>query len=130
MARSPSRKPKPVAVEDHPAAAPISIAAAAKPESHLFAVTRSRGPAWDPALPMEEQADWDAHAAFMDQLEREGFVVLAGPLEDTPYVMLAVRAESLQKVRAKLSEDPWEVARLIETTRIVGWTLRLGAGRI
>lgn len=96
----------------------------------LFSVTRSQGPAWDPALTVEEQAEWQAHAAFMDQLEREGFVVLGGPLEDTPYVMLAVRAESLQQVRAKLAEDPWEAARLIETTRIVGWKLRLGAGRI
>jgi uncharacterized protein YciI len=79
---------------------------------------------------MEQQADWPAHAAFMESLERQGFVVLGGPLEGTPYVMLAVRAESLEAARARLAEDPWEVARIMETTRIVAWTLRLGADRI
>lgn len=50
----------------------------------LFAVTRSRGPAWKTERPMEEQDDWPSHAVFMNALHREGFVVLGGPLEGTP----------------------------------------------
>jgi hypothetical protein len=45
-----------------------------------YAVTRERGPNWDPARPMREQDGWDDHAAFMDALAEEGFVVLGGPL--------------------------------------------------
>jgi len=33
-----------------------------------FAVIRSRGPAWDPNVPMRGQAGWDAHARFMNAL--------------------------------------------------------------
>src|SRR5438309_801920 len=57
----------------------------------LFAVIRSRGPAWDPSRPLEGQPDWQGHAAFMNGLKAEGFVVLGGPLEGTPEVLLIDR---------------------------------------
>ena len=60
----------------------------------LFAVVRTRGAGWQLALPMEEQVEWDAHAAFMNGLEREGFVLLGGPLEGTADVLLIIRAAS------------------------------------
>lgn len=47
----------------------------------LFAVIRSHGGAWQASRPMEGQEAWDSHAAFMNSLEKEGFVVLGGPLE-------------------------------------------------
>lgn len=46
--------------------------------ARIFAVIRSRGPAWDETRPMEQQTDWPGHAAFMDALYAEGFVVLVG----------------------------------------------------
>jgi hypothetical protein len=48
----------------------------------LFAVVRTHGASWQPGKPLEAQQAWDAHASFMDDLEREGFVLLAGPLGD------------------------------------------------
>jgi uncharacterized protein YciI len=66
----------------------------------------------------------------MNSLVAEGFIVLGGPLEDTPYTMLAVRAEHATEVRHKLAQDPWEANGVLETTRIVGWTLALGDGKI
>ncbi|HTQ95364.1 MAG TPA: hypothetical protein VMH89_01085, partial [Candidatus Acidoferrum sp.] len=59
----------------------------------IFAVTRTRGPAFDVSLPLEEQADWRAHAAYMNALHAEGFVLLGGPLEGTPDVLLIIRAK-------------------------------------
>jgi hypothetical protein len=47
-----------------------------------FVVLRRSGPQWDPSRPLEEQADWPAHASFMDGLVDAGFVVLGGPLAD------------------------------------------------
>ena len=81
-------------------------------------------------MALEEQSGWAEHAAFMNGLEASGFVVLGGPLEDTPYTMLAVRAESEAEVKTTLAADPWEANRTLETTRIATWSLRLGAGRI
>ncbi len=112
-----------------PMAAPAP-APAAKPPGRLFSVTRSRGSAWESTLPQEQQADWADHAAFMNGLEAEGFVVLGGPLEETPYTLLAIRADGVVQVRDRLAQDPWETSRVLETTRIVGWTLALGDGKI
>jgi len=47
-----------------------------------LAVTRERGPAWDAARPLAEQERWDQHAAFMNGLVDDGFVVFGGPLGD------------------------------------------------
>ncbi|HEY2178233.1 MAG TPA: YciI family protein [Caulobacteraceae bacterium] len=96
----------------------------------MFAVTLSRGPAWNPDAPLEGQADWDAHAALMDALEAEGFVAIGGPLDDTPYVLLIIRAADPVAVRARLDADPWHANRLLEISRIAPWTLRLGVGKV
>jgi uncharacterized protein YciI len=115
-----------------PSAANKPAAASASPprRGQLFAVTLSRGPAWNPEVPMEQQVDWDAHAAVMDALEAEGFIAIGGPLDDTPYVLLAIRAESPVAIRARLETDPWHMSRLLEISRIAPWTLRLGAGKV
>ena len=93
----------------------------------LFAVTRSRGPAWKTERPMEEQDDWPSHAVFMNALHREGFVVLGGTLEGTPDVLLIARANDADEIRARLASDPWTRNGLLRHERIVPWTLRLGA---
>ena len=49
----------------------------------LFAVIRMRGAAWRPQRPLEEQAEWPGHAAFMSGLHAERFVLLGGPLAGT-----------------------------------------------
>ena len=48
----------------------------------FLVLLRRTGPQWDASRPLEEQSDWDAHAAFMDGLVDEGFIVLGGPLAD------------------------------------------------
>ena len=92
----------------------------------LFAVTRVRGPAWDATQPLEGQKDWRAHADFMVALQREGFVVIGGPLEGTPDVLLIIRAEDPEEIRTRLARDPWE-PHLLLTPRIIPWQLRLGS---
>jgi uncharacterized protein YciI len=92
----------------------------------LFAVTLTRGPNFDNSRPLEEQQDWPAHADFMDALTAEGFVLLGGPLESTPEVLLIVRAKEAEAIAARLSSDPWHRKDLLRLTRAVPWTLRLG----
>ena len=93
----------------------------------LFVVIRTRGPAWQDSRPLEGQAGWAAHAAFMDSLASEGFVVLGGPLEGTSDAVLIIRAKSPDEIRSCLAEDPWTAGDLLRITRVAPWTLRLGA---
>ncbi|HEX3453566.1 MAG TPA: hypothetical protein VHS03_02990 [Gaiellaceae bacterium] len=84
------------------------------------------GPDWDPTKPMEEQSDWDAHAACMDELVERGFIVLGGPMADEFRVVLAVEAESEEAVRAEIARDPWHETHLV-VDRVEPWTIRLRA---
>jgi uncharacterized protein YciI len=93
---------------------------------HLV-LTRS-GPQWDPSLPMEEQSGWPEHAAFMDGLVEDGFIVLGGPLSDEHRVVHAVEAESEEQIRSTLARDPWSKTHL-DIAAIEPWTIRLDGRR-
>ena len=95
----------------------------------MFLVVLHRsGPEWDPARPLEEQSGWSEHAAFMDGLVDDGFVVLGGPLADEERVAHVIEAESEQAVRATLARDPWSQTHLMIDS-IEPWTLRLDSRR-
>jgi uncharacterized protein YciI len=94
----------------------------------FLVVLRRSGPQWNPSLPMEEQSDWPTHAAFMDGLVEDGFLVLGGPLADEHRVVHAVEAGSEAEIRATLARDPWSHTHLrIES--IDPWTIRLDSRR-
>jgi uncharacterized protein YciI len=93
--------------------------------AYLVTVHRS-GPRWDPSCPLEQQPGWPAHAAFMDGLVEDGFIVLGGPLADEHRVVHAVEAESESAVRATFARDPWSETHL-QVASIEPWTLRLDA---
>jgi uncharacterized protein YciI len=93
----------------------------------LFAVIRCRGAAWQASHSMEGQEDWDAHASFMNALEREGFVVLGGPLEGTSEFLLIIRARTPDEILDRLSADPWAERDLLRVNRVTPWNLRLGS---
>ena len=93
----------------------------------LFVVIRTRGPVWQESQPLEGQPDWAGHAAFMNGLAGEGFVVVGGPLEGTRDVVLIVRAESADEIRARLAADPWAITDQLRVTCVAPWTVRLGS---
>jgi uncharacterized protein YciI len=93
----------------------------------IFVVKRMRGSGWNDSLPLEQQEDWPAHAAFMDNLYDEGFVLLVGPLEGTREFLLIVRAESADEVSSRLAADCWvhkDISRIVD---VRPWQLRLGS---
>ena len=92
-------------------------------KTFLVVLLRS-GPEWQPGRPLEEQTGWTAHAAFMDGLVAEGFIVLGGPLADEHRVVHVVEAEAVEAVRATLARDPWSGTHLVVGS-IEPWTLRL-----
>jgi uncharacterized protein YciI len=93
----------------------------------LVVLLRS-GPEWDPSRPLEEQSGWPEHAAFMDRLVDEGFIVLGGPLADEHRTAHAVEADSEEAIRAKLALDPWSETHL-RVGSIDRWTIRLDGRR-
>jgi uncharacterized protein YciI len=72
-------------------------------------VETARGPAWVPETSRRQQPGWDAHAAFMDALVEEGFVVLGGPVGELEgdEALLVVDAQDEQEARTRLAADPW-----------------------
>jgi uncharacterized protein YciI len=94
----------------------------------FLVVLRRSGPGWDASRPLEEQSGWPAHAAFMDGLVDDGFIVLGGPLADEERVVLVVEAESEQAVGETLARDPWSGTHLRLDT-IDRWTIRLDGRR-
>ncbi len=76
---------------------------------------------------MDGQADWPAHAAFMDALVEEGAIVLGGPLEGTRDAMLVMRAADTTEIDRWLAADPWTHKGLLITRAVNPWRLRLGS---
>ena len=96
-----------------------------------FLVENAKGPAWDHSRDRREQDGWDEHAAFMDGLTEEGFIVLGGPMGDGDgeNTLLIVDADDERTVRARLGEDPWSGAVLtIESIR--PWSTWLRSPRL
>jgi hypothetical protein len=96
-------------------------------QMQLFAVIRTRGAAWQPALSLEGQQAWASHARFMNALEARHVVVLGGPLDGTPDVLLVMRAHSREEIMGFLDNDPWTSLGLLRVKDVMRWTLRLGA---
>lgn len=90
-----------------------------------FVVTRVPGPAWDAVRGMREQERWADHAAFMDGLAEEGFVVLGGPLGDGARFMHVVDAADVDEVEARFEADPWP-EDMLRLASIEPWEILLG----
>lgn len=90
-----------------------------------FAVTLVHGPAWDESLSIRDQRGWDAHAAFMDLLVVDRFILLGGPVGDHRQTLHVVEAIDDEHVRQRLADDPWARAGLLEIGSIQPWALWL-----
>jgi uncharacterized protein YciI len=95
-----------------------------------FLVEQAKGPEWDRSRARRGQAGWDAHAAFMDGLAEEGFIVLGGPIGegDGENTLLIVDAEDEAAIRARLAEDPW-AGGILAIASIRPWSVWLRGPR-
>ena len=90
----------------------------------FFAVTMETGPSWDPSRGRREQDAWDDHAAFMDGLVDDGFLIIGGPLDDVR-TMHAIEAAGQQEIRDRFAQDPWAPMGLLRIAEIRPWTIWL-----
>jgi uncharacterized protein YciI len=100
----------------------------------LFAVTREAGPSWTDGKGAFDQPGVNDHAAFMNELAAEGFLLFAGPLagteQDRIRVLLIADADSETVIRRRLADDAWERTQRLVTTTIEPWNLLVGADRL
>jgi uncharacterized protein YciI len=90
-----------------------------------FALRMSKGPRYDHSRSRREQESWDEHAAFMDGLVEDGFVVLGGPIGDGEQTMLVLEAEDEEEIRRRFEADPWTPMQILEIATIEPWTIWL-----
>ncbi len=90
-----------------------------------FAVRLVHGPGWDPARPIRAQDGWDEHAAFMDGLVDDGFLILGGPVGNGEQTLHVIEAADEQDVTMRLARDPWARAGLLKVGVIEPWALWL-----
>jgi uncharacterized protein YciI len=60
---------------------------------NAFMAISSAGPNRDPSKETREQPLWDEHAAFIDKLVADGFILMGGPLVDEGGSLLICNAE-------------------------------------
>lgn len=94
-----------------------------------FAVRLVHGPGWDTSRPIRTQDAWDQHAAFMDRLVDDGFVVVGGPVGDGEETLHLVEAADESEIEARLAEDAWASAGLLVIATIEPWALWLDGRR-
>ena len=100
----------------------------------LFAVTREAGPAWIDGKGAFDQPAVNEHAAFMNTLADDGFVLFAGPLAGSEQgrirVLLIADASTEADIHHRLADDPWTRTEHLVTTKVESWNLFVGADRI
>ena len=90
---------------------------------HKFIVISSAGPDRDLSKVTREQPLWDEHAAFIDQLVADGFVLMGGPFPDEAGAMLIVNADDENEVREKLKTDPWMKHGVLKLEKVTRWQI-------
>jgi uncharacterized protein YciI len=96
-----------------------------------FAVRTVHRSGWDPQRPMREQDAWEDHAAFMNGLAADGFVVLGGPLGPGGQhngghgALLIIQAPDEQEVRTRLNADPWAARDILVIESVDPWAILL-----
>jgi uncharacterized protein YciI len=88
-----------------------------------FIVMSAAGSNRDHAKGTRDQPYWDEHAAFIDNLIEEGFIVLGGPLPDEGSAVLVVRSNSEAEVRTRLKSDPWYVHGILTLQSVRRWDI-------
>jgi uncharacterized protein YciI len=98
---------------------------------NTFVTISSAGPNRDSSKGTREQPFWDEHAAFIDKLVEEGFILMGGPLVDErgmPHgALLIVNAEDEKEVRDTLKNDPWFTHGILKLKSIERWQIFVDA---
>ena len=90
---------------------------------NTFLAFSSAGPNRDFSKDTRQQPFWDEHAAFIDQLVEDGFILMGGPLIDEGGSLLILDANNENEVRDKLKNDPWMQHGILKLESIKRWQI-------
>jgi uncharacterized protein YciI len=96
---------------------------------NTFVILWAPGAAWAPGKTVREQAYWDEHAEFMDQLFEDGTVIMGGPFSDGTGSLVIVEAENIDEVATLFAKDPFVVHQIFSLRSLKQWQLFLDARR-
>jgi uncharacterized protein YciI len=96
----------------------------------FFAVRTCHGAGWEEERDIRGQRGWNAHAAFMDGLVTDGFLIVGGPLGDGAHTLHLVRADSREQIERRMAGDPWATTDHLRIESIEPWSLWLDGARI
>jgi uncharacterized protein len=94
----------------------------------VFVVTTAKGPNWDHARGIREQAFWVEHGAFSDELVARGVIILGGPISSDSaedIALVAVEAADEAAVRSIFDGDPWMEHKVFRIKDLRSWTIWL-----
>jgi uncharacterized protein YciI len=94
---------------------------------NTFVIQWAPGAAWAAGKTVREQAYWDEHAEFMDQLFENGTVILGGPFSDGTGSLVIVEAEEMSEVATLIANDPFVVHQIFALRSLKQWQLFLDA---
>lgn len=84
------------------------------------------GPRWDHSKGVREQAYWDDHARFVDNLFARNLIMLAGPfLPEGTGALVILNCKNLAEGRAIFEDDPWAAQNILFVAEAKEWTIFL-----
>jgi uncharacterized protein YciI len=99
----------------------------------LYVVTREAGPGWTDGSIFDQPAVTE-HAAFLNGLAGEGFLLFGGPVAGSENgrvrALLIAEAENEAEIHRRLADDPWVPTEQILTTSVEPWKILVAAERL
>jgi uncharacterized protein len=90
------------------------------------AVFLKAGTQWDHSKGVREQAYWDEHARFIDDLFERRLIMMVGPFAPEGTGALAIlNVDTAEEARAIYAKDPWAHHDILVTDEAREWTIFL-----
>lgn len=90
---------------------------------NIYVILSAAGSRRDVSKETREQPFWDEHAAFIDRLVDDGFILLGGPLVEEGGALLVVQARDEDEVRARMKHDPWYEHNILQLESVKRWQI-------
>jgi uncharacterized protein YciI len=88
-----------------------------------------QGPTWNDDLSLRDQKGFKEHAAFVNALADERFIIVGGPLKNNyskHRTLLIFDAPDEETIRARIAADPWIRDGMLRIIGIYRWEILLG----
>ena len=94
----------------------------------MVAVLMQPGPNWDHAKGVREQAFWDEHAKFIDDLFARGLILMAGPFNpEGTGALVILNVLTTEAAHEIYADDPWKHQGILHVAEAREWTVFLDA---